>query len=310
MFSKEFINKMIKLNKIYSCKFDEPSNIITSNTFEIKLTKKDLDEKFNLSFMDPIIKDWIEYNIKYKSIIETTDYILLIYSTNKTININDLVKIVNRCYYGTKEYFNISKSKSKFFLNLTYFMTPLKKQFTNLNEITRFNINNGQYDLIKNEITIWRIEEFAKVLIHELIHFFKINIKIKLINFNLIIKEDYIENEYELYTELNTWLLYQILFGLNLEKELEYSMTLAIKILKMFRKGDEFHIKTNSNLLMYYVYKAFILNNIKELDISMNTFNINMDINKFNEISNSIKLPKLNESLRFMVGTLINLDYK
>lgn len=300
MFSKEFINKVIKLNKIYSCEFDEPSNIITSNVFEIKLSKKDLDKKFNLSFMDPIIKDWIEHNIKYKSIIETIDYKLTIYSTNISINTNDLVKTVNRCYYGTINYFNISKSN--FFLNLTYFMTPFQKKFTSLNEITRFNINNGQYDLIKNEITIWRIEEFPKVLIHELIHFFKINIKIKLINFNLIIKEDYIENEYELYTELNTWLLYQILFGLNLEKELEYSMILAIKILKMFRKGDEFHIKTNSNLLMYYVYKAFILNNIKELDISMNTFNINIDIIKFNEISKNINLPKVNESLTFMLG--------
>jgi hypothetical protein len=300
MFSKEFVDKMIKLNKIYSCEFDEPSNIITSNIVEIKLSKKDLDEKFNLSFMDPIIKDWIEHNIKYKSIIETIDYKLTIYSSST--NINDLVKTVNRCYYGTINYFNISKSKSEMFLNLTYFMTPFQKKFTSLNEITRFNINNGQYDLIKNEITIWRIEEFPKVLIHELIHFFKINIKIKLINFNLIIKEDYIENEYELYTELNTWLLYQILFGLNLEKELEYSMTLAIKILKMFRKGDEFHIKTNSNLLMYYVYKAFILNNIKELDISMNTFNINIDIIKFNEISKNINLPKVNESLTFMLG--------
>jgi hypothetical protein len=304
MFSKEFINKVIKLNKIYSCEFDEPNNIITSNIVEIKLSKKDLDEKFNLSFMDPIIKDWIEHNIKYKLIIETIDYKLTIYSTNISTSINDLVKIVNRCYYGTINYFNISKSN--FFLNLTYFMTPFQKKFTSLDEITRFNINNGQYDLTKNEITIWRIEEFPKVLIHELIHFFKINIKIKLINFNLIIKEDYIENEYELYTELNTWLLYQILFGLNLEKELEYSMILAIKILKMFRKGDEFHIKTNSNLLMYYVYKAFILNNIKELDISMNTFNIDMDINKFNEISRNVKLPKLNDSLLFMVGAVHN----
>jgi len=222
MFSKEFINKVIKLNKIYSCKFDEPNNIIISNIVEIKLSKKDLDEKFNLSFMDPIIKDWIEHNIKYKLIIETIDYKLTIYSTSTSTSTNDLVKTVNRCYYGTINYFNISKSKSKFFLNLTYFMTPLKKQFTSLNKITRFNVNNGQYDPIKNEITIWRIEEFPKVLVHELIHFFKINIKVKLINCNLIIKEDYIENEYELYTELNTWLLYQILFGLNIEKELEY----------------------------------------------------------------------------------------
>jgi hypothetical protein len=273
---------------------------VSAMSKQISVYKKDLDEKFNLSFMDPIIKDWIEHNIKYKSIIETIDYKLTIYSSST--NINDLVKTVNRCYYGTINYFNISKSKSEIFLNLTYFMTPFQKKFTSLNEITRFNINNGQYDLIKNEITIWRIEEFPKVLIHELIHFFKINIKIKLINFNLIIKEDYIENEYELYTELNTWLLYQILFGLNLEKELEYSMTLAIKILKMFRKGDEFHIKTNSNLLMYYVYKAFILNNIKELDISMNTFNINIDIIKFNEISKNINLPKVNDSLTFMLG--------
>ena len=109
MFSKEFINKVIKLNKIYSCEFDEPSNIITSNLIEIKLSKKDLDEKFNLSFMDPIIKDWIEHNIKYKSIIETIDYKLTIYSTNISTNIstNDLVKIVNRCYYVTINYFNI-----------------------------------------------------------------------------------------------------------------------------------------------------------------------------------------------------------
>ena len=66
------------------------------------------------------------------------------------------------------------------------------------------NINSGcTTGGLNSKIIIWRIEEFAKVLIHELIHFYKLEN-------TWILDVSTSSNQPVVEKELRTWITYQI----------------------------------------------------------------------------------------------------
>ncbi len=212
------------------------------------------------------------------------------------------------------------KVKNPYPLNLTYIDTPFKKklcyfkknltinnfliselekisglkynfqQFTN--PISSLNVNSGVtvkfYDNNdRNYITIWRREEFLKVLTHELIHYYSLE---KGNSFNgkenqyidsLNLSNNYPHYSKELFTELQTWSLYILIQLKNIDyrftiKDLNfifdyerfYSLINVCKIFKHYKinnfdqfisKNEFYMINANSSMLYYYLFKAFVL---------------------------------------------------
>ena len=81
-----------------------------------------------------------------------------------TKRINILLNIINYLY-------DLKKYKEDKSINIYLLLTPLKKNFDIDTEIGPKNINSGYTDFKRNEIFIWREEEFEKVIFHELIHY-------------------------------------------------------------------------------------------------------------------------------------------
>lgn len=118
------------------------------------------------------IKNWIEANIKYTFTIS--------YKYNKKNIVikfySDVLNLINnfdiyRTILIINFLINFSKQKCSKNMNINIYLTPFKKYFEQ--NLTPDNINTGfsTYGCrINSYLTIFRYEEWLKVLIHELIH--------------------------------------------------------------------------------------------------------------------------------------------
>lgn len=220
---------------------------------------------------------------------------------NKVSNklVKELLDIINFCIILLKK---INKSSQLNYIKIFIFFVN-KKKFINVNKKNQLiteNINSGytnhSYDFFKNDysisnnsfelennyIVIYRLEEIKKVLIHELIHLFKIHTccenKIdyeinKLIN---IYGNDF--SIYEAYTETLATIIYSYYYSklnnldLNdiLNKQLLFSYFQSAKILynqKIYNISgldleNPITINETTNAVSYYILKCAILNNL------------------------------------------------
>lgn len=211
---------------------------------------------------------------------------------------------------------NISgKTTRKKQINLNYFATPFEKQiieennpkldeylklagnyYQNIgfkynlkkiqNTISTINVNGGMTNHSENLIVIWRSEEFIKVLIHELVHYFRLE-KIKLPNlveyFNINISNTYPSFPNETITELQTfYLFYVYLTVVNklskiklismIEHEQKYQISKIRQLLDHNRiksfdmiwdnSDPKNTINLNCSFIYYYVIKALVLSDI------------------------------------------------
>lgn len=130
----------------------------------------------NNNFISPRIKEYIFTNKIYSYLIEhnNTHLYLNIFDNDITKYYNTIKKSLNRIDF-IRLYSNNYKH-----LDIWLCPTPFKKELPHNNIITCDNINSGSttYRLNSNKngkIHIWREEELLKVLVHELIHSFKID---------------------------------------------------------------------------------------------------------------------------------------
>jgi hypothetical protein len=152
-----------------------------------------------------------------------------------------------------------------------------------MNPISNINVNSGVTvkNIDEKFITIWRTEEFPKVLIHELIHYYDLE---KGTEFNapwINISNNFPHYSKELFTELQTWYLHIIylLYSRNYSYNLgdlrfifDYERTHTLMnfyrvlhhyhitdIRQLLTKNNKYMINVGSSVIYYYLFKAIIL---------------------------------------------------
>lgn len=193
------------------------------------------------------------------------------------------VDLINKIFLFMSKLFKASNEK----LKLVVFYGNQKKMldFSNKNNfLCSDNVNSGVS--IKHElIMIWRKEEFYKVLIHELVHFFGIDFYVndsiyeklnELLNLKYkIVGSDKIN---ESYTEAIAIFLHSIIYSeenmLNINDVMKYEIMFShfqmAKILSYFNcesfdKLEKTNIKQNTSVFSYYIIKSILMVNYLQL---------------------------------------------
>lgn len=151
-------------------------------------------------------------------------------------------------------------------------------------------VNSGEYD---TNIVIFRKEEFFKVLVHELIHLYKlvpndndfdnyINLKYKLDNY-ILTNESLVELNALLY---NCIIIHK-LTGHDLQKliikEYKWSSSVLSNIIRYYGSLNDW--KENSNVFAYYYVKKFLLEYLMRKSKILR-----LDINSYFRKNNSLRM--------------------
>lgn len=209
---------------------------------------------------------------------ELTNSLHLSYIKHILIIINIIFNIVK--FYNI-DVSQLSKPTVILFLSNQKKYKPDKK----LMLFTSNNVNSGMS--IKQEIIyIWRFEEYQKVLIHELIHFYGIDLNLNYKHnshiINTFIDIDGIDYCNEAFTETLATIIYMSYCSINMTKdlniiyynEIKFEMFQIAKIIHHFN-GSSFSdlfkhslshiiIKQNTSVVSYYIIKMFFIYNINQ----------------------------------------------
>lgn len=278
---------------------------------------------YSNTFIPPIITQWIVSNcnrltsINFHIIeINATVNLKILHTHHKSDQ--DICKIVQSVASNLAAIFHIHKINSPQLLNLYYIMTPFTKKLKNFkinhkinnklisklknipdlrynycyfsNPISNLSVNSGvtsrdKFSREDNFITIWREEEFSKVFIHELIHYYDLEKGNEFeILYYLNVSNNYPHYSKEMFTELQTWFLYTIInlskidyeFNLSdirfiLNYERFYSLVNVYRIFShysfnnaadLFTTNKNTIINANASILYYYILKSIALLNI------------------------------------------------
>lgn len=273
---------------------------------------------YNNNFVSIDILYELESNDLKHIYIDNDDYLLSIYYYNID-NIKEYLTNIIFIIYIIKninEKYKISNVKK---YNIIIFFANQKK-YLFADMITPMNMNSGS-SIMETYVTLWRKEEYEKVLIHELCHYIGIDHKIfinnniKLINNNFNIKG--INHISESYNEtiasiINMcWKYYKLNylynFRINIQKIYDYEMKFLLlqtaKIIDFFKgiKGDDLftiNIQQNTSGLSYIVLKMILFYNINDFIDLINEFNIICD--------NDNKIEKYNQ---FLEDKIYNKSY-
>ena len=188
-------------------------------------------------------------------------------------NINLIFKIIS---------FFRKLSKNNMKVDLTIFYCDQKRYFLQNKLFTPENINAG-CTIYGQFIYIWRKEEFYKVLIHELVHYFSLdfhdmdNFKLEKIR-DTILNIDGEDAVNEAYTEILAItinsaiysLLHDISFSEIINYEILFTHFQIAKIINLFggnEYNDLFDIKINqtTSVISYIVVKGMFLNNYQKI---------------------------------------------
>lgn len=240
---------------------------------------------------------------------------------------------------------NLAKSQNKDLpvVNLTILFSSQKKNiYPKTKVLCCDNINSGSTYPGKS-IVCWRREEFYKVLIHELFHYYSFDFHYtdpyyqQLENMLLVPKIDGIDMINESYTESFTIIALSILhYTINsknrsielllfmnnfIEREILFLLFQIAKILVVFECDNmddyingKILIKQNTSFRSYFIIKMVLLLNINDvLDMMDNALNINnvRIVDYGNLINKSWNSMIKNKSVVYLVNFFINLiNYK
>ena len=282
----------------------------------IEKIKEDLLKHFNGNFNIPEVISYIKQInslkiIKYKNIT-----FKIYYNTKDDLDFKLIKKVMKRGAFLLKK------------KQMTIHLIPslAKKILKDDGIMTSENINSGFTYVNRNDIYIFRKEEFPKVVLHELIHhdlnihrdeFNEKNKKLLQEHFNICDETTLILNEciIELWATIFQLAFVSIDYNLEFRKifniEVMYSLYKCHQILKI-QKGDKW--KDRCNIFSYIIFKTILLVNLNEYiniymypnkydDTSLTDFLIKHsklpNIQKNPEYSSKIKRP--NNSLCFML---------
>lgn len=267
-------------------KFKSIQVIIKPYKFNDKI--KDL---INGSF---VYKDGIIMNLDKKPdeyIIEWDGNYIYIKTTEAfMINFKKRIKVlINMIEYIKSKNNNISKK-----IRIYLILLDLEKNLPNNNEIIKAkHANTGYTDHSKNIIFIWRHEEFEKVLLHEVIHFFELDCSDDIIKINKIIINGPSERYYEALTDYYAicyHLIYiSILTNIKLKGLLEIELAFMKNQANVLNKYYNLKNWTiNNNIIINQDTSAFSYYIVKYLLFEYMLYNNTNIMNNYYEILNII----------------------
>ena len=180
------------------------------------------------------------------------------------------IKLRLKIIIGMIEYLSSISTVQTTELDIYLVLTSLKKYFPDKGLIDVNHVNSGYTDFRQNIIFIWRLEEFEKVLFHELMHFY--NMDTRHHDYDMLVD---IHNDTECYYEAITDFLgiyYYLIFlslqtktsiKLLLQLELGFIKNQAIQINDYLNLGDWVgkplkKIKQNTASFSYYILKYLL----------------------------------------------------
>ena len=301
----EKLYKSLSITDIYSCSKISENNIEERND--------SLNQALQNDFVSQNIRDYF-LKCKKQTIISISNYDLtlnLYYQKKLDINLSQLFLTIKRIII-TRKFFDIKGS-----LVIHFICAPYKRYFPRNGIISSKHINGGFTDITKNEIFITRIEEYHKVVLHEVLHhchyihgnFSPTNIqKLKHV-FNISKETILLPNEAVVefwatilvikYISFETKIPFKILYDI----ELEHSICQSTIIIE---KQGEKEWKEKTNSYCYIVFKTILLANVSEFlkdykfpydDTYITDFIINHKKLKKKNIPNS----NMQKSLRIMM---------
>ena len=281
LFKKKFINNnnilLINIKK-------ERDNIIhfIKNNTRMKITiesYKIFDNKINKYGNSP----WVDPEL-FNNLDELNEIYKISWGSNKIIvktsNINFLKRIKTLIYII--EYLKVKNNINKN-VKIYLVLSSLQKKLPNENEIiSPCNINSGYTDLEKNIIFIWRLEEFEKVIFHEIMHYFDMDLRHHHTDVHIDINGPH--SYYEAITDfygifyniIYISLLTKISIKELLEVELSFIKNQAVMVNNFFNLYETDKIVQKSPAYSYYILKYMIFkyyyNNDLEIILDYNTF--------------------------------------
>lgn len=307
---------------------------------------------FQLKHMGKIPKDFFEsIEIIDKDIfseftpIDIFDYIskntltklsLKITMKNLTINLNLISKkkiskrvinnIVKRiCLMYLLKHHTTNQSSN---VTLTLLFSDFKKKLPkDYNVLGPREINSGVATFYENKILIYRNEEYSKLLIHELVHLFKLDFSVINMNFLrdiLDINQNIQTIPNESFTEILTIIINSIIVSIEISEkknlslatslinyEIVYNLFQCSKILKhfgyetaydFFRKNDgNQKFDQTTSVISYFFIKTACLYNSKNFMYFMN--------NNFTELNYDNKELAMNNYTNLAKNSLQNLEF-
>lgn len=299
---------------------------ITDHSKSMDINRSNLSKMSNKYFPTEILKYIIQYRkqkITYSTKINDKNIVLNILNFNMSgynyHTITNYVDIILIIIHMLSQY-SVKKCGKK--LIITIFLTPFKRIFPQNKKdiIGPENVNGGFSNigcLETSSITIYREEEWLKVLIHELFH--NLNLDFATMNIDkwvpILLSKFEIKSEYNIYeTYCETWArilnvaiksfffipiprtsylqkiptrtAFHSTFHKLMQKERLFSLKQANLILKRFKHPLEY--LENSNVFCYYILTASLLNNYLEFFEWCNKNNTNLL--KFKTTDKSVKL--------------------
>ena len=274
-----------------------------------------------------------------RDIINNLSYVLSYKKNNISINIvsdkyeyevfKNIISILNL--------FNlITKKDNKYVIHI--FLSDKEKIITESEFLEADNINSGS-TLPTYFIILWRKEELYKVLIHELIHYLKLDMSEFQMKFRVLYKNIKLEdnkcNPNEAYTEFlaliffNYWRFTRKNRELNkLENFLKCSLLIEMgwsyfqigKILNFFKCYDNYKdlfssnckFKQKTNVLSYFILKTYLLFNISTTIDCINFNSLKQTNTLTNKLLNSINLEddRFSKIINWCINYYNNTSYK
>jgi hypothetical protein len=254
---------------IFTTYDNNDSNIILQRNKIINQVYTFFRNKEYKSYLDELDK---EISLKFHNIL-----FYIIYREKKDIiDVNYIKLIMKRVYFITS---NINKQ-----FNIYLLLSPYKKKFNNNNEcLTSYNCNNG-FTYVNNNsnistvnIYILRKEEFAKVIIHEIIHHIdKIHSTFSQFNINRLkthfkiatINLDPNECIIEFWATIMQLKIISIIYKQDFYKlflnELKYSLYKSFQLITMQTKMANGIWFDETNIYCYIIFKTIIMYNFLE----------------------------------------------
>ena len=279
------LNKWFNYLYYYKFKTDKINRLIYEKLILSKFISQD------------VINDIISRTKFYATIVGKNREIIIFGKTKEEIKIYIMKTLMLLNYFNLFHYNNTK-------INIFSFLSDRKKKFPKDNFYTPYHVNTA-YSIAKTEIVMFRKEEYEKVLIHELIHFYKLDIYERQPQLRkLFPKFNFTFNPNEAYTDFFAILLHILyvnhMTNISLKKlikiELGFINHQAKKILS---KANVNNIKNllkifnqSTSVFSYFILKSAMFNN-KNLLETLNLNDFSIDFMKIPETYTSKKWNKL-----------------
>ncbi len=248
------LKELVDLSKIRLKDNWKMSRDIVSGESFMKLLKND--------FISKPISDWIQQQSSLQRFIfSNSSYADVMISSLNKINEDQVKKIMRICMLIS------SLSKDKKVPKIFIMMSPFKKQLnTSTKILTAHEVNSGCSD--SKTIYVWREEEVEKVLMHELIHFHKIDFSSQELLFSKYQLQHKLININEAVCEYIACMINCFNKG-SCDREVRHSLLQSAKLLNYFgfKSVNEFIgitpstviFNESTNAFAYYILKSYLL---------------------------------------------------